>query len=347
MRSDIGSSGTFAGLGAKPEPLHASSRFSDARHLILEITGPSAADLEAWVSANVAWIEQQLHQHGALLFRGGQIDTPEKLARFAAFLANDFPTFKEESSPRLHMGGTVFSSTEYPKEYPIQLHCEYSYAAEWPMKLFFGCVRPPASGGETPVASTRAVLQRLRASTKAAFRERQIMYVRNYRQGLGVSWQDAFGSNDRGHVERHCANAGIHVEWLPGNALRTRQVGAAILRHPQTGQEVWFNHAFFFNVGSLEPRELREFFLDDEEDALATQTFFGDGTRIPDDIIEELREAFNEKTSCTWRRGDVLLVDNMLTAHGREPFSGPRSIAVVMAEKCSRKDLIAAEVAAT
>jgi hypothetical protein len=30
--------------------------------------------------------------------------------------------------------------------------------------------------------------------------------------------------------------------------------------------------------------------------------------------------------------GDILMVDNMLVAHGREPFSGPRKILVAMAE---------------
>jgi alpha-ketoglutarate-dependent taurine dioxygenase len=33
-----------------------------------------------------------------------------------------------------------------------------------------------------------------------------------------------------------------------------------------------------------------------------------------------------------WTRGDVLILDNIQSSHGREPFEGPRSVLVAMAE---------------
>lgn len=310
------------------------------RPVLLQVTATGPVSISAWVSSNAAWIEQQLFKHGALLFRGFGVTTAEALQRFAAALSNDLPEFAEESSPRHRMHGAVFSSTDYPERYPIQMHNEYSYASEWPMKLLFGCIQPAVKQGGTPVASTRAILRRLRPSTRAAFQERGIMYVRNYRRGVGVSWQQAFGTDNRAEVEQYCARRGLQAEWLPEDGLRTRQNGAAIVRHPRTGEDVWFNHGFFFNVRSLEPVELREALLEQGEDSLSTQTYYGTGEAIPPDVIDELREAFTRERVCpVWQRGDVLVIDNMLTSHGREPYKGPRKIAVVMTERFRRSDL--------
>jgi len=317
-----------------------SSLLDPQRPVLLQVTSTDLVDATAWVTANTEWIEQRLCRHGAVLFRGFDVATAEKLEQFATALSSDLPGFAEESSPRHRIQGAVFSSTDHPERYPIQMHNEYSYAAEWPMKLLFSCIQPALKRGATPVASTRAILRRLRPSTRAAFHERGIMYVRNYRHGVGVGWRKAFGTDSRAEVEQYCARAGVQTEWLAEDGLRTRQTGAAIVRHPRTGEEVWFNHGFFFNVHSLEPVELREALLEEGEDSLSTQTYYGTGEAIPVDVIDELREAYvHEKVSFTWQRGDVLVIDNMLTSHGREPYHGPRKIAVVMSDRFRRCDL--------
>ena len=60
---------------------------------------------------------------------------------------------------------------------------------------------------------------------------------------------------------------------------------------------------------------------------------YGDGGRIPDEVMDHLRAAYRAaSTRFDWERDDILIVDNMLAAHGREPFTGPRKIAVAMAE---------------
>jgi hypothetical protein len=40
-----------------------------------------------------------------------------------------------------------------------------------------------------------------------------------------------------------------------------------------------------------------------------------------------------------WQKGDILLLDNMLVAHGRAPYAGPRKVVVAMAEPVSLSDL--------
>ncbi|NEE29572.1 TauD/TfdA family dioxygenase, partial [Streptomyces sp. SID7982] len=81
--------------------------------------------------------------------------------------------------------------------------------------------------------------------------------VRNFGSEFGLSWQEVFNSGDRAQVERFCAANDVSVEWRPDGGLRTSSVRDAVHRHPETGEEVWFNHAAIFHLSTLSP-EIRE-----------------------------------------------------------------------------------------
>ena len=110
-------------------------------------------------------------------------------------------------------------------------------------------------------------------------------------------------------------------------------------RHPVTGESVWFNHIAFWHVSSLEP-QLREAMMAlFGEENLAYNTYYGDGTRIEDSIIAEINEAYRQETiAFPWQHGDIMMLDNMLVAHGRSPFVGPRKVLVAMGEAHTRSD---------
>jgi len=48
-------------------------------------------------------------------------------------------------------------------------------------------------------------------------------------------------------VERFCAENDLTCEWLGNGQLRTKQVNAAAMTHPVTGERVWFNQAHLFH----------------------------------------------------------------------------------------------------
>ena len=159
------------------------------------------------------------------------------------------------------------------------------------------------------------------------------MYVRNYGEGLDLPWQDVFQTADRAEVEAFCRASGIVCEWRDGDRLTTRQVCQAVARHPRTGDWVWFNQAHLFHVSSLEP-VVREMLVEAfGEQGVPRNSFYGDGSPIEESALQEVRGVYAEESVVfPWQQGDLLLLDNMLAAHGRRPYTGERRVVVGMAE---------------
>ncbi len=296
---------------------------------------PTAANLDLgdWAAANHALIAKELASHGAILFRGFAVESVAKFEKFTRILAPELMDYSERSSPRSKVSGAVYTSTDHPADQPIVLHNEQSYTRNWMMKLWFYCAQQATTGGRTPIADSRKILQRLSPETVAQFERKEWMYVRNYGIGMGLPWHEAFQTDDRAVVQEFCRNADIQCEWLDDGRLRTRQIRPAIHQHPTTGDAVWFNHVLFFHISSLEAATRESLLAGLAEEDLPFNTYYGDGTPIEPTVMEEIRAAYAAQTvSFPWQQGDILMLDNMLVAHGREPFTGQRKIVVAMAE---------------
>lgn len=303
---------------------------------------PAVAGLDplAWARGNRELVEERLRKHGAVLFRGFPITSSEEFHAFVEAVVGELMEYKERSSPRHEEGDRVYTSTDHPADQRIFPHNEHSYARRFPLKLFFCCLVPSETGGQTPIADTRKIFARVDPAVRRRFAEKGWMYVRNFGDGFGLPWQTVFQTSDPAEVEAYCARNGIECEWKPGNRLRTRQVRPAQAVHPRTGESTWFNHATFFHVSTL-PEEMRAGLQADFADGdLPNNTYYGDGSPIEPEVVEALREAYRaENVMFDWERGDVLLVDNMLASHAREPFTGARKVLVAMADPFERTDL--------
>lgn len=294
----------------------------------------------AWVSSNREKIETQLHRYGAILFRDFPLSTPDDFRAFVASVSERLIDYKERTSPRSEVGQQVYTSTDYPSQYEIFPHNEHSYAQVFPRRLFFFCERPADVGGRTPIGDCRKVLGRLPASVTRRFAERRWMYVRNFGSGVGLSWRTTFQTEDRSLVEEYCRRSNVEFEWLDNDRLRTRQIRDAVIKHPSTNELCWFNHATFFHVSTLEPSVRDPLIKEFAREDLPNNTYYGDGGEIEEDTLAALREAYkSEMIEFDWQPGDVLMVDNILTAHARTSYQGDRRILVAMTDPINRNAL--------
>lgn len=296
-------------------------------------------DATSWVRANRDYLERELMKHGAILFRRFELHSVKQFEQFVEALCGELLPYLERSSPRHEVGENVYTSTDYPAEESIFPHNEHSYSLELPLKLFFFCMTPAEKGGETPLADTRKIYQRIDPQIRQRFIEKKYAYVRNFGDGFGVPWQMAFQTTDKAEVEAYCRAHGIEVEWKPGNRLRTRQIRPAVAMHPRTGEPVWFNHATFFHLSTLDPLMGQMLLEEFGEEDLPNNTYYGDGTPIEPEVLDALREAYlSELVKFTWQQGDLVLLDNMLTSHARAPYEGPRKILFAMSDRYVRTD---------
>lgn len=298
--------------------------------VIIQATEPNVG-LTAWGQH-----QSQIYGHiqkGGILFRGFQVQGAEDFGAFLQAIAPPLMTYTYRSTPRSVVQGRVYTSTEYPANRSIPLHNEMAYTRHYPLKIAFHCVQPAQEGGETPIADSRRVLGRIPPAVRTRFEEHGVLYVRNYGGGLDLPWQAAFQTDERDAVEHYCRCADIEFEWWGDDQLQTRQVAQAIATHSTTGETVWFNQAHLFHVSNLGPEVRQDLLSELPPEKLPRNAYYGDGSPIADETLAAIREAYQAETiRFPWQAGDVLLLDNLLMSHGRQPYVGARRVLAAMAQ---------------
>ena len=290
-------------------------------------------DAPGWAAEHRDAVRAVVAEHGSVLVRGlGLIDAAETGSVFSR-LATGLMAEKETFAPRRRHTDGVYSSSKWPSNQAMCMHHELSYALEVPGLMLFACLAAPAVGGATGVADSPTVLAGLPDELVARFEREGWLLIRNYNDEIGASVVEAFGTEDRGAVESYCRANAIDFEWQPDGGLRTRQRRSAVLRHPAGGQRCWFNQIAFLSQWTIDA-EVREYLVDVYgADGLPFNTCFGNGDPIGEDAVALINEVYELNTARQpWQAGDLMLVDNLRTAHSREPFEGERKVLVAMAD---------------
>jgi alpha-ketoglutarate-dependent taurine dioxygenase len=328
-----------------------------------DAAGADRAALCAWLRANRQWVQQKLTEHGALRFRGFDIREAIEFEEVAAALDPDLKNEYLGTSPRDSVTDYVFNASELPDYFPIAQHCEMSFCARPPRRVFFCCLDAPAEGsGETPLCDFRAVWRDLDPAVRERFEAGGIRIVRNYAGPGGERdddptqlkpWPEMFLTTDRDEVVKKCREEGFTPTWLAGDGLRLESTQAVTRDHPVTGEAVWHNHITTFHVttaageyariAALRPSErhrgvhrmaqdLEKRLREQPSEERSMHSTYLDGTEFPDADIEAVRDTvWKHMVIEPWRRGDVVAIDNHSVSHGRMPYEGPRRVVVAWA----------------
>lgn len=297
---------------------------------ILPVAGP--VDAAEWVTEHRQLLTETLLAHGAVLVRGLGVRNAALLGRLSAQLMESTVPDREAFAPRRSLGGPVFSSLEWPPDQPMCMHHEQSYLLEMPRLLAIGCFVAPVSGGCTGLADAEAVLAALPGSLVSRFAATGWALRRSFKGVVGLSWRDAFGSADRKAAEKYCRDNQISFGWEP-DGLRTRQTRSAVPDHPVTGRPVWCNQVAFLNEWTMDPAVREYLVMQLGADGLPFNTCYGDGEPITPETISTINEVYESLTVREpWQVGDLLLVDNIRTAHSREPYRGSREMGMVQGD---------------
>ena len=310
-----------------------------------QVLRDDAASAAQWFAENQPHVDALTERHGAVLLRGFAVRDSADLAQWA----NAFPggplDYEMGASPRQALRGRVFESTRFPAAYKIGLHNELSYMRDYPRRIVFFCRVAAPSGGETILGDMEQVHASLPDGVREAFEMQGLRYVRNFRyksaddkpsrltELMHRGWNEIFATEDRAEAEARCDALGLAWQWQPDGGLRTEYITPAVRLHPRRRQPVWFNQAATFHPN---PRSLGDIYklvmlrYRDPESVPYTVTF-ADGSPIPFSLLEPVYEALDRHTvAFPWHAGDVLMLDNLRIAHGRNPYAGARDVQVFM-----------------
>lgn len=291
-----------------------------------------------------SFFKQSLLQYGGLLFRNFPICNEHEFgAAIQSLQTGGFIDYIGGDSPRKKITEGIYTSTEAPPSMKLPLHHELSYVKNYPKHIYFYCEIPPVTDGETIIADARKILQALDAGVRARFMEKGLRYVSRYPFKSAIldfinrshkSWINVFETEDKAEVERKCLENEISYQWNRNDWLQISQVRPSVISHPQTREEVWFNqaHHFDFNPKFLGWKKyIGTRILYCRKHTLLHDVSFADGAKIPREDLYHILDVLDQNAiKFPWKKGDMMVLDNILSMHGRAPFQGKRRVLTAM-----------------
>jgi TfdA family taurine catabolism dioxygenase TauD len=277
-------------------------------------------------------LSELLHDTGAVVLRDAGVTSADALAALAGQLSLAARDQPEPFAARRRLGRGVWSGPAWPATSPMCMHHELGWETEPPSHLLVACLKQAESGGRTGVADGRVVLGLLPNGLVERADSAGWTLTRRHAEGVvGMPWPTAFASMDRSDVEAYAAAEDIELTWS-ADCLVTRRIRPAIRMTGADGVPAWSNLLAFCSEWTMDPM-VRDYLVETlGRDALPYETEFGDGSPFTADDVETVNGAYDQATAyIAWRAGDVLLLDNVRTAHSMEPFTGDRQMAVLHA----------------
>jgi alpha-ketoglutarate-dependent taurine dioxygenase len=288
-------------------------------------------------------LQKEILEYGGILFRGFPIEGSEGFHQSIEALGlGEMLNYIGGDSPRDKVSGKVYTSTEAPPSLKIPLHNEMSFIRDYPKHIYFYCQTPAKEGGATILGDAHSIYRNMPNSIRERFENKGLRYVSNYYkksflldlinkfQRSHKTWMEVFETSSQKEVEEKCKKSDFGFSWNKGQWLQVKQNTPSVIKHPETGEKIWFNQAHLYDFN---PRLVGFFnwlgvkLIYSRPHTIMHEIFYGDGEKIPK---KELYNVMDILDACTisypWEKRDFLVLDNVLMMHGRAPFKGKRKI---------------------
>jgi hypothetical protein len=227
----------------------------------------------------------------------------------------------------------------------------------------------------TALSDFKKVYKEISPELRQKLLEKKLLYTRTQRR-VGTKythdvadmkgWPEIFKTDSKAEVEKMCSVSGDNkVQWIGPNKdiFQSTCVSEAFQLHPDTNEPVWYNHSQVFHWTTF-PAELYIAFQRTKDiryllhclfamfvsvvkcvvlgHKMSLDCSFGDGTPISIKEMHEIRSAVHKHMVLNrWQRGDILLIDNFGTSHGRQPtYDSGRKVVVSWSNPVAKQNLL-------
>ncbi|XP_065656062.1 dapdiamide synthesis protein DdaC [Hydra vulgaris] len=286
------------------------------------------------------YIDENLSQYSAILFKKLPIKTESDFNLFMSHSGYKSIAYVAGNASRSKLVGEVYETSNEPADLSIEPHNEMSYHVTFPRKIFFCCLTPPLTDGETPIAFNRDIIQHIDKNYLEKVEKRGIRYIRNHgnkKLTKYMTWQDIYSTSSHQEVETKLRKFNNNWKWNENETLTTWYTTSPIIYHPETGEKIWFNQlsAAHNTYYKCHPDYIGKQLKDHE---YFLHTTYGDGEEFEPELVQHIRNvAWNASIGFQWEKGDVIVLDNLLAQHGRLSYTGKRKIVVSLTDILKRE----------
>ena len=235
---------------------------------------------------------------GIILFKNFNIDK-DQIVKFTDLFtlqyANDANRREIRfENPKLH--------NVDPGKMEMPLHSEASYSPSWPEIVWFYCRLAPKKSGQTTVCDGRSIYKNLSQKTKNFFLSNQIVYK------LKIPYERK--KNNQSDIEEiklkpwYIENPGVTDCFIDfkNKEIHLKQKRYAVVETRKSNKVSFSNHL--------------QIILDRDPQVLGWS--LEDGSKIPDDIMSEVKKVSDRLTiNINWNDNELCMIDNKRMMHGR------------------------------
>jgi len=312
--------------------------------LILEPTTPqNHISLQEFFMKNHKAILSQASEFGAVMFKNFDIQSPEEFASILYKSGLKEVNYIGGAAVRKIIVGSesrpleniqIVTTNESPSSEKIPFHHELAQTPNPPSHIAFYCQLKPASGGATPLIRSDLVFDFVQNSYPELISkfELGVRYIRRVPEvddpssAIGRSWKSMFKVSSQLEAEEKMNELGFEYQWIQiedgsYDCVIVSKILPAV-RVSTNGRKAFHNQVIAAYTGWTDKRNN------------AGQTVkFSDNSEIPAEFIKALDKFMNENASIIpWQEGQFVIVDNSVTYHSRQPFTGRRKVLAAIAD---------------